>query len=153
MVTHQFAPFRLRERRLPRRGIVLVISLIMLVLVTLIGVSAIQSSTQSERMAGNTRDRNASFQAAEAAMRKCLADAKAGTATLLNPPASGSDDLWKTASTWTGTGVVTVTVDSVEGKCFVERMLSGDDSKLRITAKSTGRSTLAEVVLQGNYEK
>ena len=50
-------------------GVVLVVSLIMLMLLTLIGVSGMQSTGIEEKMAGNMRDRNLAFQAAEAALR------------------------------------------------------------------------------------
>jgi type IV pilus assembly protein PilX len=52
-----------------QRGTTLVVSLIILLLMTLLGVTAIQTSTIEERMAGNTNDRNMAFQAAETALR------------------------------------------------------------------------------------
>jgi type IV pilus assembly protein PilX len=53
-----------------QRGAALVISLILLLVMSLIGVTAMQSATMQERMAGNTRDRHLAFQAAEAALRE-----------------------------------------------------------------------------------
>lgn len=50
-------------------GAALVISLIVLVVLTLIGIDGMRSSTMEERMAGNMRDRDMAFQAAEAALR------------------------------------------------------------------------------------
>lgn len=50
-------------------GIVLVIGLIMLLLLTLIGVTGMQVSGFEEKMAGNSRDQNVAFQAAETALR------------------------------------------------------------------------------------
>ncbi|MCQ8127275.1 pilus assembly PilX family protein [Methylomonas rivi] len=50
-------------------GAVLVVSLIMLLLLTIIGVSGVQSTSLEEKMAGNNRDRNLAFQSAEAALR------------------------------------------------------------------------------------
>ncbi len=49
-------------------GAALIISLIFLVLLTLIAVSAMQGTILQERMAGNTRNRMLAFQAAEAAL-------------------------------------------------------------------------------------
>ena len=49
-------------------GVVLLVSLIMLLLLTLIGISGTQGTGQQERMAGNMKDRNLAFQAAEAAL-------------------------------------------------------------------------------------
>jgi type IV pilus assembly protein PilX len=63
-----------------KSGAVLIISLIILLLLTLIGATAIQTTTLEEKMAGNLRDANLAFQAAETALR-------AGENSL-NPPAS-----------------------------------------------------------------
>jgi len=49
-------------------GVVLVVSLIMLLLLTLIGVTGTQVTTLEEKMAGNSRDQNVAFQAAEATL-------------------------------------------------------------------------------------
>lgn len=51
-----------------QRGVVLIISLIILLLMTIIGISSIKMTTLEERMAGNLRDQNLSFQSAEAAL-------------------------------------------------------------------------------------
>lgn len=51
------------------RGAVLLVSLIMLLLLTIIGVAAMRDTNLQERMAGNMRDRNLAFQAAEAGLR------------------------------------------------------------------------------------
>ncbi|MEI2743120.1 MAG: PilX N-terminal domain-containing pilus assembly protein [Candidatus Competibacter sp.] len=56
---------------LQQRGAALVVGLILLVVVTLVGVGAMQSTTLQEKMAGNLRDSNLSFQAAETALRLC----------------------------------------------------------------------------------
>ncbi len=50
-------------------GAVLVVGLIFLMILTLIGVTAIRTATMEERMAGNARDRSLALQAAEAALR------------------------------------------------------------------------------------
>ncbi|MFZ1642730.1 MAG: PilX N-terminal domain-containing pilus assembly protein [Candidatus Contendobacter sp.] len=52
-------------------GAALVVGLILLVVITLVGVGAMQSTTLQEKMAGNLRDSNLSFQAAEVALRNC----------------------------------------------------------------------------------
>ena len=59
------------RKPLPRRqrGAVLVIGLLLLVILTVLSTSAMQSTVLQERMAGNDRDRNLAFQAAEAALR------------------------------------------------------------------------------------
>lgn len=50
-------------------GAVLVFSLIILLLLTIIGVSGMRATVMQERMTGNDRDRGSSFQIAEAGLR------------------------------------------------------------------------------------
>jgi type IV pilus assembly protein PilX len=52
-----------------QRGITLVIALIFLLVLTLLGVTAMQSTVVEERIAGNTRDKDVAFQSAEAGLR------------------------------------------------------------------------------------
>lgn len=53
-----------------QRGTVLIVSLLILLILTIIGVSSMQSSTLEEKMASNSRDRNIGFQSAESSMRE-----------------------------------------------------------------------------------
>lgn len=87
--------------RANQRGVVLVVALIMLLVITLLGVSAMQVTSLEERMAGNVRDRNLAFQSAEAALRdgeRLLAQAVLpnfnGTGGLYGPPAVGAIPVW-----------------------------------------------------------
>lgn len=50
-------------------GIVLIVSFIILLLLTIIGVSGMKVTGLEEKMAGNDRDQNVAFQSAEAALR------------------------------------------------------------------------------------
>src|SRR5690606_3767551 len=52
------------------RGAVLIVALVLLLVMTILGVSSLSSTTLQERMAGNLRDSNLAFQAAEAALRE-----------------------------------------------------------------------------------
>lgn len=52
-----------------QRGVVLIIALIILLALTILGVSGMSTTTMQERMSANTRDRQIAFQAAEAALR------------------------------------------------------------------------------------
>jgi len=52
-----------------QNGAVLIITLMLLVIMTILGVSAVTTTTMQEKMAGNMHNKNLSFQAAEAAMR------------------------------------------------------------------------------------
>ncbi len=113
--------------RQKQSGVVLMISLIMLLLLTLIGVTGSSVTGLEEKMAGNMRDENLAFQAAETALRV------GESIVMLNPPAfsvanngKGGTGLYTTVGTgaqasgywqtvdWTsGTGVATYTGGSL----------------------------------------
>lgn len=53
-----------------QEGMVLIVGLVMVLLITIVGLSAIRGTGLQENMAGNMRDRNVAFQAAESALRE-----------------------------------------------------------------------------------
>jgi type IV pilus assembly protein PilX len=71
--TNRISPSLLCVRQ---NGISLVIVMIFLVILSVLGISAMQTSTLSSRIARNEADRNIAFQAAEAAMRDAYLDIK-----------------------------------------------------------------------------
>lgn len=86
-----------------QQGATLAIVLIFLVLVTLVGVTAMTTTTLEERMAGNLKDRNLAFQAAEAALRDAKLDISGGTvatATPRSPMISGATGFGNAANTF-----------------------------------------------------
>ena len=97
-----------------QRGVVLAISLIVLLVITLLGVTAMQSTLLQERMAGNTREVSMAFQAAEAALRdgeKVLAALTAPPTTCSTAPCSSvwardvlAEPAAQIASWWTTNG-------------------------------------------------
>ena len=60
---------RRHSLRHAQRGVVLVIALLFLVILTLIGISAMSTTTFEEKMSGSSRDWNLALAAAEAAIR------------------------------------------------------------------------------------
>ncbi len=64
------------------RGAVLIVGLIVLVVMTLLGISGMRTATLQELMARHAKDRNSAFQAAEAGMQAALSY----LATLRVPP-------------------------------------------------------------------
>ena len=52
-----------------QKGAALIISLMLLVIMTILGISAVTTTTMEEKMSGATINKHVSFQAAEAAMR------------------------------------------------------------------------------------
>ena len=55
-------------------GAILIVTLLFLVILTMLGVTAMTGTTMEERMAGNTRDSQLALQAAEAALRDARRD-------------------------------------------------------------------------------
>ena len=160
-------------------GMALIMSLIFLVLLTLLAVSAMHGTILQERMAGNTRDRMLAFQAAETALR-------AGDALLGNPglpssgpgiymvpgtsPATGftSVQQWDTAYPWT-TSSATISGNlaglALQPLYVIERLTTAPCSGMsssnfgplngrgyyRITSRGVGATTTAAVILQEIY--
>lgn len=58
------------HRTSEQRGAALITALILLLVLTLVGVNSLANTVLEERMAGNMRDRQLAFQAAEAALRE-----------------------------------------------------------------------------------
>lgn len=96
-----------------QQGFVLVMGLIMMLLLTIIGLAAIRGSGMQELMAGNIKDRNMAFQAAEASLREAEAlindnIAKCGTFTgaegcyldrnIVKPVIAWTDNEWAAGS-------------------------------------------------------
>lgn len=181
-------PAALRLQRLatapPRRqaGAVLIISLIILLIMTLLGVTAMSSTTLEERMAGNMRDRNTALQAAEAT----LTSAEAAVAALAVKPSAQSGcaattcvwplntlpDLGSQSVEWWETnaldygasgapeigGVASDPRYVVEEQAFVPDSLDAPQEAnkpgvnyYRITARGTGATDDAQVVLQSTF--
>jgi type IV pilus assembly protein PilX len=53
-----------------QKGAVLIVGLVMVLLITIVSLAAIRGTGLQENMAGNMRDRNIAFQAAESALRE-----------------------------------------------------------------------------------
>lgn len=75
-------PISNANARTRQRGAALVVALIMLLVMTVLGITAMQVTRMEERMAGNSRDVNLAFQGAEAGLR----DAEERVRLLAAPP-------------------------------------------------------------------
>ena len=53
----------------PQRGAALIMALVFLIMLTLLGLTSMNTTSLEEKMANNTRDRDLAFQSAEAALR------------------------------------------------------------------------------------
>ena len=106
--------FRSRET-----GVALFISLVLLLVLTIIGVSAVQTTSLEERMARNSHDNVLAFQAAEAALREAenflrnninstATFTAAGTNGLWTAAQYNQAERWTQASIWTGANSVQI---------------------------------------------
>ena len=84
-----------------QRGIALIASMLILIIITLLGLSSMRSAGLQERMSGNQYDRNVVLEAAEAALREGEAVAAAPltipttcTNGLCPRPVAGAADRW-----------------------------------------------------------
>jgi type IV pilus assembly protein PilX len=69
---------------------VLIVSLLFLMVLTILGVNAMNSTLMEEKMAGNAVDRDTALQAAEAALRAGERDVEANKITIINAICNGS---------------------------------------------------------------
>lgn len=161
-----------------QRGAVLITGLIFLIILTLMGTTAMQGTLLEERMAGNLRDETLAFQAAEAALRS--GERFLEQVTL--PEFNGSDGLYHHADSpmpdpvnwqdWETSGkTIDVTMDGVasEPRYVVEQLpsvpLMGEGGSaqqsgsslnatmFRIIARGVGGNDATMVVLQSTYRR
>jgi type IV pilus assembly protein PilX len=165
-----------------QRGAVLVVALLMLLIMTVLGVTAMQMSRMEERMAGNSRDINLAFQGAEAGLRDsedklrvlvvrpttcAAAPCAVFRQALLPTDMRGPDDTWWKANGTeygvAGTQEVSDTtrdpLEIVEDLGFVADSLTIGHGPpegrnfYRVTANSTGASDTAQALLESTYSK
>jgi len=160
-----------------QHGMVLVICLIMLLLLTLSGIAAMQGGTLQERMAGNSRDAEQAFLAAEAALRNgevfVLQTQEsdfttAGTNGLYDVTASNALPVnWKLGSTLWRTGETLGTSTAGDPHYLIEMLpevvnqglsLAADQPLetmiiYRITARAVGTTDVSQAVLQSTFRR
>lgn len=166
-----------------QQGVVLIMSLVILMILTLIGVSSMRTSSLQERMSGNSRDYQIAFEAAELALRagedyiKSISTTADFNSTGNNGkflPRTWSDsDAWRTESNWTSAKTSSVTMANVSGN--PEYMIEILDSEygqiddpnqgsygsggsatiglFRITARGYGKNPNTKVMLQSDFGK
>ena len=141
-----------RERQQPigrrrQQGVALFIALVVLLIITILGISGLQTTTLEERMAASARDRDIAFQAAEAALAQAeifvngigvtgLAPFDLNTAGLYRPQTDPAVDDWWEVVDWENdpslpTVGVAINGVAAQPRYIVEyqaRVLAGDDA-------------------------
>jgi len=166
-------------------GSVLLISLVILLILTIVGISAMRNTTLEEKMAGNMRAKGLSFQAAEATLRaaeKYIEDNVISTQAFDTDGSDGLYDksnmqLWKNLNWDSNDSIANAGFDSTynvaEPPRFILQHLASIASQennlnlgnygqntgagtvevFLITARATGGSGSAPVILQTTYGK
>lgn len=158
-------------------GFALVVALIILVLMTTLGVTAIRMITAEEQMATNTYDRSIAFQATESALKtvESLIESEkptpasgcavVGSIMTCAPPLNTSTPRWldTTFASWQNSTTVGTGSLAVTPQYFVEYLGNtyscrpGDASdpnsckRYRVTARTNGSGNRATVMLQSVY--
>jgi type IV pilus assembly protein PilX len=155
-------------------GMVLVVSMIMLLLLTLIGVTGTQVTSLEEKMAGNSRDQNIAFQAAESTLKEAeifiltnpIAPATYTGVAGLSPVAfSGTYD-YMVSTSWSDANSVSTSASfadnfvnnagvSITAPRYVIERLGGSSPNtfFKITARAQGISSGTQVVLQEVFQR
>jgi len=112
-----------------QQGVALVISLLMLVAITLLAVSALRNTVIQEKMAGNLTDAEISRQVVEMTLRQVAgqlppANAPAWFVPAVPAPVQGTPDVWNNSAFWNNAGQVVVAVNgrNYTGQYIVENL-------------------------------
>jgi len=158
-----------RNGKQRQAGVALITGLIFLVMLTLIAITAMQSTTLEERMAGNSRSRDAAFQGAEAAVRAAevvlsgaslppFNGSKVGYYALLDKGASA--DYWKNTHNWAAQSVAYggALAGVKEARFVVEALPAGSKplsggEVFRITTRGIGADGTSSVILQTTFRR
>lgn len=142
-----------------QQGAALIFALVFLLMLTLIGVTASKVTGLEERMAGNTRERDLAFEAAEAALR----DAAQRLTTGVNPAAfrasatavvgtnANGIAFWN-AYNWASATSLSSNLNQVAAQPVFVLERWGTTNRYRVTARGIGGVNAAAVILQAEYQ-
>ncbi len=158
-------PKAARNRRPRQKGVVLVVALMFMLVMSIVGVTAMQSTIMQERMAGNVRDRNLAFQAAEAALRAgelaVRGNRKIAEETKLEDPAQWDGASPKETGTVANLGLPLGPVFYVDPEIEMPPSTPGSSTKAlgatvnfahKVTARGLGGTDKAVVILQSTVK-
>lgn len=171
-----------------QHGVALVLALVFLLLLTLIGITALNTTALEEKMANNTKDRNLAFQAAESALAlgeswiytQIGKPVFPNTGIGLHSPATGDTEVWDDTTNWNSKSVAYPCIPGTTSGCgtslgkintqpkyMIEDMGEVQESGgslvmsssykskgttiMRVTARGTGGTDAAVVMLQSTY--
>lgn len=142
------------------RGVALITGLIFMVVLTLLVIASMRTTILEEKMAGNARDVNLAFQAAEAALR--AGQQVMETAYQLPIAQGGVSTYWQNTHNWAVQSTVAWQPPGTGAapRYFIERMSGcgpfspGDAEEVyRVTARGVGGNANTAVILQTVYRQ
>ncbi|NOX10046.1 MAG: hypothetical protein GXP22_11300 [Gammaproteobacteria bacterium] len=163
-----------------QQGAVLVVSLMILLVMTLLGLSSMQGTILEEKMSGNMRDRNLALQSSEVAMRdgetfvnnivntSQFNDTEGLYALATSDPDYFISNTWVSARTYSGTmpavksqpryvvkhvGDISGAGGSINIGGYSDKPVGGNVTTFRITSRGTGGRDTTQVLLQTHYGK
>lgn len=168
---------RIPRSRRRQEGVALIVALLLLIVMTILGLSVMRTVTLEEKMAAHTFDRSLSFQSTESALREAEAYVKTNMPTpaagsgcteatgVCGKLASGTTERWLDASftTWksataVANGSINITPQYIieylgnTFPCQPNDITAGSSCKrYRITARSNAGTDRAAVMLQSIY--
>ena len=137
-----------------QRGVALIVSLILLLIVTVIGLAAIRSTTLQEKMSSNLQDRQIALQNSEAGLRVAQGLLQANTAVIWrdctvaatqcdnNPSAQATTaNAWQTVPAGTGANQYTAGSNAVgQPQYVIEDMGLWNDRRTALGPQQTANS-------------
>ena len=147
-----------------QRGVALMIALVVLLVLSMIGISGMQGTILEERMAGNMYDRNLAFQAAEAALRAGEANALAGVNIDFDVEGAVAPAELQYDANWPGTAIsyaIALAGLDTAPEYIIERQhalppLEADQPLLAplmlVSARGSGRNDNSVVVVQSIFK-
>lgn len=157
-----------------QRGMVLMIGMIFMLIMTLVTVASMRTTTLEERMAGNARDNDLAFQAAEAALRAGELQVAAGRKpdlTVDSGEARRNEQYWTNTDAshqhnWTtqATPMASAPAGVVEAPRYVIEELpplppdslkwgASDSEIFRVSARGVGGNPSTVIYLQSTYRR
>ncbi|MDO6748277.1 pilus assembly PilX family protein [Gilvimarinus sp. 1_MG-2023] len=164
-----------------QQGATLIVGLIMVLAITIVGLSAVRGTALQEQMAGNMRDRQIAFQSSESALRQAESQLTGGVAAapigqqqgFIESLESSSSAFWQGYEDNWQAQAATYPVDipgvsqrpvfiveevsyygsGLDGNAndFASLMKAGMDVRYRVTSRAVGGSTDAQVIVQSTY--
>ncbi|MDH5324193.1 MAG: PilX N-terminal domain-containing pilus assembly protein [Gammaproteobacteria bacterium] len=136
---------------LPKQnGTALLVSIVVLTILTLLGMSSLRNASTEEKMAGNMRDKDLAFQAAEAALRAAEKYIDDNVISVNAFDTNGSDGLYDNSDDRIWKNITWTNTDSLEYSDFDSQYKVSSAPRYVIQHLASSNSGVGKVTLK-NY--